>query len=624
MICLCISSFTIHAEEITCYPHPYQAPIQEKTLSEKIDASFGGIVERMVAVLFWNPFAFSITDEQGKPLLEPVKAKNKQGQTLAIVSIPIGKKMGGETIVHHLDACLDAKGNFQFNQSGYPWLTHWKLEQGNFVHDKPYFPADSFPVYLADEQRSIDREHRYLESLKPKTSGIPLVVLLLLFAGIFYTIWYKFINFRLFKHAIDCIRGIYDNPKDPGEISHFQALTAALSATVGLGNIAGVAVAIGLGGPGAVFWMMLLGFLGMTSKFHECTLGQMYRWIDSQGRVHGGPKYYLDRGLNELGYKSLGKILAGIFAIFCVGGSLGGGNMFQANQSFKAISGELTKFKWFADFQYLDWAIGIVLAILVGLVILGGIRRIGNVTAKLVPLMVFIYVGACLYIIMMHFTQLPAVFKLVFAEAFNLQAGVGGFVGVMVQGIKRAVFSNEAGIGSAAIAHAAAKTEEPIREGIVALLEPFIDTVVICAMSAFVLIVTGAYAHPDAGQGVEMMRFAFHSKLAWFPTILSLSVFFFAYSTMISWSYYGEKAWTYLFGHSSGSVNTYKIIFLICIVLGTVSSLDNVITFSDLMILAMAFPNILGGIWLAKKVRRALQEYMAKLKAGKFQRYGNH
>ena len=445
---------------------------------------------------------------------------------------------------------------------------------------------------------------------------IPLIVLILLLGSIFFTVYHGWLNVRGFKHAIDVTRGRFDNPEDPGEISHFQALTSALSATVGLGNIAGVAVAIKAGGPGAVIWMMIIGLFGMTAKFHECTLAQVYRKITPDGTVHGGPMYYLEIGLQERGLpRILAKGFAIVFAVFCIGGSFGGGNMFQANQATSAVQGLL------GSFGGSNLIIGCILSFLVALVVIGGIRRIGQVTEKVIPLMCGVYVLAGGVILIMNWAQLPAAVSLIFRSCVTPEAAFGGFVGVLVQGIKRAVFSNEAGVGSAAIAHAAAKTDEPVREGVVAMLGPFIDTVVICTMTALVVIVSGAYADPSAGDGVEMTRWAFANTLNWFPVILNVSVFLFAYSTMISWSYYGEKAWQYIFGQSQTAVMSYRVLFLLFIVLGAVSTLQNVIEFSDLMILSMAFPNVIGGMILAPRVKALLQDYWTRYQNGEFRTY---
>ncbi|MFO8040704.1 MAG: alanine/glycine:cation symporter family protein [Sodalinema sp.] len=434
--------------------------------------------------------------------------------------------------------------------------------------------------------------------------GIPLIVLWLIGGALFFTLRLKFINFRAFKHALYVIAGHYDNPDEEGELTHFQALSAALSATVGLGNIAGVAIAVQTGGPGAVFWMTLAGLFGMTSKFVECTLAQKYRTLSADGRVSGGPMYYLSRGLAQRGLRPLGQGLAVLFSILCIGGSLGGGNMFQANQSFSAVSDII---------PISDWAYGLILAFLVGLVIIGGIRRIGSVAAAIVPSMCLLYVLAALWIILTNISEVPSAFATIISGAFTPKAVEGGFIGVLIQGIRRAVFSNEAGIGSAAIAHAAARTKEPVREGIVALLEPFIDTVIVCNMTALVVVITGVYQDLDR-TGVDLTAAAFGTVIGWFPILLSLAVFLFAFSTMISWSYYGERAWTYLFGDQQTQI--YRVIFVLCVFVGAVVNLGSVLDFSDMMLLTMAFPNMLGGVILSNEVAADLQNYWDRLQRG--------
>ncbi|MBO0352292.1 alanine:cation symporter family protein [Phormidium pseudopriestleyi FRX01] len=441
--------------------------------------------------------------------------------------------------------------------------------------------------------------------------GIPLIVLWLISGAVYFTIRMGFINFRALKHAFFVIQGHYDDPSEAGEVSHFQALAAALSATVGLGNIAGVAIAVSVGGPGAMFWMTVAALFGMTSKFVECTLAQKYRIVLPDGRIAGGPMYYLSRGLAEKGMGQLGNIMASLFAILCIGAAFGGGNMFQANQSFVAVSGLFPTLP--------NWLYGLVLAFMVSLVIIGGISRIGNVAGALVPAMCTIYVAASLWIILMNLPAIPTAFARIFTEAFVPQAAYGGFLGVLVQGFRRSAFSNEAGLGSAAIAHAAARTEEPVREGIVALLEPFIDTVIICNMTALVVIITGEYANPNTAPGVETTSAAFASVISWFPIVLTLAVFLFAFSTMISWSYYGERSWTYLFGESSMII--YRIIYVFCVFLGTVINLGAILDFSDMMFFAMAFPNMLGGFLLADKVRADLDSYMLRLNSGEMPVY---
>ena len=441
---------------------------------------------------------------------------------------------------------------------------------------------------------------------------LPFIVFWLIAGATFFTLRFGFINIRAFRHAWVVTTGHYDDPDDPGEVTHFQALSSALSATVGLGNIAGVAVAVAMGGPGAVFWMIVAGFLGMSSKFTECTLGQMYREVGKDGHILGGPMRYLDRGLGQLGLPRLGRFLAILFALMCIGGSFGGGNMFQANQSYAQVANVLPFFAggWGA------LAYGFILAFLVGIVIIGGIRRIGQVAGFIVPVMCGIYLVAGLFIIITNFDQIGAAFGKIVGEAFTPKAGFGGLLGVLVTGFRRAAFSNEAGVGSASIAHSAAATDEPVREGIVALLEPFIDTILVCTMTGLVVVITGAY-ESGGEEGVLMTSKAFATVLPWFPKVLSLAVFLFAFSTMISWSYYGERCWTFLFGAQFSIV--YKVLFLAFVVFGSVLKLGNVIDFSDLMILGMSFPNILGAVLLSGKVSDALKSYWSRYKSGQMQ-----
>lgn len=437
---------------------------------------------------------------------------------------------------------------------------------------------------------------------------IKIVVLWLVLGAIFFTIYFRFVNFRLFKHAIDITRGKYDKKGSKGEVSHFQALVTALSGTVGLGNISGVAIAISLGGAGATFWMIIAGLLGMTSKFVECTLGVKYRQIDSKGEVSGGPMYYLAQGLANQNKATFGKILSVIFAILCVGGSIGGGNMFQANQSYAQLSNV------FPQFANNGFAFGVLLAIFVGIVIIGGIKKIANVTDKLVPLMVAIYLVFGLIIIGKNIFHIDEAFMKIIEGAFNIKALFGGAAGAIAVGFQRAAFSNEAGVGSAAIAHSAVKTDEPLTEGIVSLLEPFVDTVVICTMTALILIFTGFDTADASLTGSQLTSAAFSSVVPWFKYVLTISILFFAYSTMISWSYYGLKAWTFLFGETKKMKMTYNLIYLCFVVIGSSASLANVMEFSDMMILAMAFPNILGLYFLAAEIKHDLNKYLSNLK----------
>jgi len=488
----------------------------------------------------------------------------------------------------------------------------------------------------AQAQEGIDQ--RINEAIRPFADGVagfifssfsvgevqvPFVLVWLIFAATFFTLYFRFINFRAFRHGFQLVRGDYNDPLAAGEVTHFQALATALSGTVGLGNIAGVAVAVSLGGPGATFWMILAGLLGMSSKFVECTLGVKYRNEYTDGTVSGGPMYYLSKGLAERSdrLKTLGRVLAALFALFCIGGSFGGGNMFQANQSFKqlvAVTGGDAS--WLAD---KGWLYGVVIATLVGLVIIGGIQGIARVTSKIVPFMGVMYVSAGLVIIGLHLPDVPAAFAAILDGAFTAAGVSGGVIGVLIQGFKRAAFSNEAGIGSAAIAHSAVRTKRPVTEGFVALYEPFIDTVVVCTITALVIIVTGTWdPSVDPSQGVALTSEAFESTISWFPWVLTLAVLLFAFSTMISWSYYGLKAWTYLFGESLATDAVYKVLFLLFVVAGSSMQLGSVIDFSDAMIFAMAFPNVLGIYFLLPTVKRELDDYWADYKAGRLKKFG--
>ena len=470
-------------------------------------------------------------------------------------------------------------------------------------------------------------------------NGAPFVIILLVFSALFFTIYFGFPNIRFFGKAINVVRGKYDhvdlntsgNPdleidgdiKDTisdeskdGEVTHFQALATAVSGTVGNGNIAGVALAIALGGPGATFWMIICGLLGMSTKFVECTLGVQYRDVGEDGTVYGGPMYYLSKGLKEKGFSMLGKITAVLFAVFCIGGSFGGGNAAQSNQATIVLK---EMFGW--ESTSAGAIIGVVLAILVGIIIIGGIKRIASVTEKVVPFMAVLYLVACLYIIISNFSFVDDAFTLIFSEAFNPKAiGVGGVIGVLLVGFKRAAFSNEAGAGSASIAHSAVKTKYSASEGLVALLEPFIDTVVICTMTAIVIIITGRHTGYDL-EGAQLTSSAFESVISWFPMLLVVAIFLFAFSTMISWSYYGLKSWTYLFGKSKLTEYSYKLLFLIFIIIGSTVSLGAVIDFSDMMILAMAFPNILGLYMMSGEVRADLRDYLARVKSGAIKKF---
>ena len=443
-------------------------------------------------------------------------------------------------------------------------------------------------------------------------TAFPLIVGWLIVAAVVFTVYFGVVQLRKFGHAVSLVKGDYADPKDAGEVSHFQALATALSGTVGLGNIAGVAVAVSLGGPGATFWMILAGLLGMASKFTECTLGVKFRNEYADGTVSGGPMYYLSKGLAQRGNPGLGRVLAAIFAVCCIGGAVGGGNMFQANQAFQQVvnvTGGAGSFM--AD---KGWLFGLVLALIVGAVIIGGIKSIARVTEKVVPFMALIYLTAGVVIIFANVDKIGWAFGQIIDGAFRAEGVAGGVVGALIQGFKRAAFSNEAGIGSAAIAHSAVRTKEPVTEGYVSLLEPFIDTVVICTMTALVITISGQLG--SGLTGVELTSAAFATAFPWFPVVLAVAVILFAFSTMISWSYYGLKSWTYLVGENKTMEVVFKLFFCTCVVIGSSMTLGPVIDFSDSMIFAMAIPNVIGLYLLMPVVRREIDQYWRKIERG--------
>ena len=464
-----------------------------------------------------------------------------------------------------------------------------------------------------------------------QVGGYPFVILLLVGSAAFFTLYFGFPNIKYFSTAINVVRGKYDDlDKDEsadskdGEVSHFQALATAVSGTVGNGNIAGVALAIALGGPGATFWMIICGLIGMSTKFVECTLGVQYRDVDENGVVYGGPMYYLSRGLKEKGFETLGKITAVIFAICCIGGSFGGGNAAQSNQATVVVKQLLG-----LESTSAGAIIGIIMAILVGIIIIGGIKRIASVTEKVVPFMAVLYLMACTYILLINFSLIDNAISLIITEAFNPTAmGVGGVIGVLMVGFKRAAFSNEAGAGSASIAHSAVKTKYAASEGLVALLEPFIDTVVICTMTALVIVIFnfgGYFEYGGDGLGTVMidgMPFegagitsqAFAQYIPFSDVFLTVAVVLFAISTMISWSYYGLQSWKYLFGRGDLADITYKLLFCTFIVIGAAASMNSIWAFSDAMIFAMVFPNMVGLYFLFPVVKKELEKYLKAIK----------
>ena len=482
----------------------------------------------------------------------------------------------------------------------------------------------------------------------PGTS-IPTIIILLVGGALFFTIYFGFINIRRFPLAINVVRGRFDHVDDhevekkaavnvdngdgidtfkdhnqDGEVSHFQALATAVSGTVGNGNIAGVALAIAIGGPGATFWMILCGLIGMSTKFVECTLGVKYRDVGEDGTVYGGPMYYLTKGLKDRGFYLMGRFLAVTFALLCIGASFGGGNAAQSNQAAMQLVSSLGM-----EGGSARTIIGVIMMIFVGIIIIGGIKRIASVTEKIVPFMALLYVGACMYIIFTNFSFVDNAFAMIFTQAFNPQAGLGGLLGVLITGFRRAAFSNEAGAGSASIAHSAVKTKYAASEGLVALLEPFIDTVVICTMTALVIIIFNGdqtifnYGGENgvvmidgvAAEGAAITAAAFANYISFSGPFLTIAVVLFAISTMISWSYYGLQSWMFVFGKSKISDYTYKILFLLFIVIGAAGDMSAVWTFSDAMILALVFPNMIGLFFLFPKVKEELQGYLKAVRA---------
>lgn len=447
------------------------------------------------------------------------------------------------------------------------------------------------------------------------TAQVPLIVCWLIFGAFFFTGYLGFINVRGFKHAIDIVSGKFSDTTHAGEISHFQALTAAVSGTVGIGNIAGVAITVSAGGPGAIFWLVVAGLVGMTTKFVECTLGVKYRYISADGTVSGGPMYYLRSGLAKRGMPGFGKFLGMFYAISIVIGCLGIGNMFQSNQAYVQLlqvsGGEA------GALSGKGWLVGIVLAVLVGLIIIGGIKSIARVTVKLVPFMILLYIIGAVIVIGLNAERLPAAVTAILTGAFSMKGVTGGVLGIMIIGFQRAAFSNEAGIGSAAIAHSAVKTEEPLTEGFVSLLEPFIDTVVICTLTGLVLVTAFPTDHlmGSGVAGIELTSSAFQSSIPWSPVPLSIAAILFAFSTMLAWAYYGTKAWTYIFGEGKGKERVFSFIFCVFIVIGAAIKLDAILDFADALIFVMAIPNLIGLYIMAPEVKQDLKVYWAKHKA---------
>lgn len=574
--------------------HPLELELQINNISGDINDGFviadvyGGVTPY---TYYWSKQDVSLNSNTAKNITEG------QNYTLIVYDY------SGDSIVS--DVLVPTKSlNEKFNSALVPVVGF----MAKFIMADVFALLNIYDPVIHDENGNIVRH----PNGDPQTTSIPFIVVWLVLGATFFTIYLGFINFRGFKLAIQHVAGKYDKKEQKGEVSHFQALTTALSATVGLGNIAGVAIAIAIGGPGATFWMIVAGLLGMSTKFVECTLGVKYRTMNKEGVVSGGPMYYMNKAFKKRNIGGLGKVLAAIFAILIIGGSLGGGNMFQANQAFAQLSSMAPEISSYGAL------FGVVLAILVGVVVLGGIKSIAKVTDKIVPFMALLYVLTAFIIILMNIKNTGEAFSLIFHGAFSASALKGGVIGVMIVGFQRAAFSNEAGVGSASVAHSAVKTDEPVTEGLVSLLEPFIDTVVICTMTALVIIFTGFYTNPEGLSGVELTSAAFGSVFSWFPYLLVIAIMLFAFSTMISWSYYGLNGFKYLFGgiikNEKILRNVYYAIFLSFIVIGSASSLGAVIDFSDMMILSMAFPNIFALYVLSKEVKTDLKTYLKKIK----------
>lgn len=599
---------------------------EEAGIDKKIDEAVGDYTGWFVGMIFYQiPFG-TVEEEMNIVLSDPghYYTVMGEGDTLWLYDV---KEENDTLLVSNI---VVDKRNATHLETGVEKVI---VSGGDFKVAKADIPSDGIVPVVASASHT----------------NVFWVLIVLIGGAIFFTIYFGFVNVRRFATSIHIVRGKYDNLEEgghvessdtfpgstedviddniktariegdhgEGEVSHFQALTAALSATVGLGNIAGVAIALSIGGPGATFWMIVAGLLGMSSKFVECTLGVMYREIDEHGTVYGGPMYYLSKGLKQLNKGGLGKVLAVLFAIMCIGGSFGGGNMFQSNQAFvmfESVTGGDESFV-----HGYGWVFGLIMSVLVGIVIIGGIKKIAKVTDKIVPFMVGIYVLAALVILGMNFGQIPAAFGEIFNGAFTGAGITGGIIGVLIQGFKRAAFSNEAGIGSASIAHSAVKTKHPASEGLVALLEPFIDTVLVCTMTALVIVITNMNGDimtygTEIKEGVNATSSAFASQISWFPYVLAVAVILFAFSSMISWSYYGFQAWSYLFGKNKTTEYSYKLVFCVFTIIGAAASLGSVIDFSDAMIFAMMVPNIIGLILLSPKVREELSKYMKAIK----------
>jgi len=588
--------------------------IPTEAIAEVVNSKVQPAVDFLGAILFWDPFAaVGIYDPVVYTEYREIPIPDWKAGTTKVFSIKEWLVDDGQAIEagDKIAIIENEAGREQEIFSEVAGTLSYLALQGDEIFD----PNDQDDVIEQNAQMIARVKFDEPQPLKHPngeilTNSIPFIVIWLILGSIFFTFRLGFVNIRGFAHSLQLAKGKFDDPEAPGRITHFEAMATAVSATVGLGNIAGVAVAISLGGAGATFWMFCAGFFAMSLKFTECTLGVKYREIKEDGRIFGGPMHYLRYGLEKRNMKGLGKFLATLFAVLGVGASFGGGNMIQSNQAFKIVSDQLP----FLEGQ--GFLFGVGFAVLVGAVILGGINSIARVTGKVVPVMAIVYVLGCAVVIGVNIENIGAAFSAIYNGAFSANALKGGFIGVLIVGLQRAAFSSEAGVGSAAIAHSATKTNNPIADGFTSLVEPFIDTMVVCTMTALVLIFTGKHEIGGGMKGVELTSDAFGSVISWFPAVLALAVFLFAFSSMVSWSYYGMRSWTYLFGQSKKSEIIYKVMFLIFVVIGASVSLGAVLSFSDMMILAMSFPNIIGLYIMSSEVREDMKVYWDRLKNG--------
>lgn len=589
----------------------FEIPVE--SIPENFNSRVQPAVDVLASILFWDPFsAVGLYDPVAYTTHKEISIPNWDAQTndtfiLKKWLVPENKEVEEGDKIAIVETESGKESEVYSSASG---KLHYLAKEGGVI----YNPDDTEDVVEQGAQMlaqiKFDQPHPLLHPNGDKrTNPIPFIVIWLVIGSVFFTFRLGFVNIRGFRHAIDLAKGKFDDATAPGKITHFQAMTTAVSATVGLGNIAGVAVAISLGGAGASLWMFMAGFFAMSLKFVECTFGVKYRFINKEGRIFGGPMNYLKNGLEKRGLKGLGKILAALFAILGIGASFGGGNMLQSNQAFKIVSEQLPFLQghgfWF----------GVIFAILVGVVIIGGINSIARVTGKVVPFMAAVYIIGCLIVIGVNIENVGNAFSAIINGAFSADALKGGFIGVLIIGLQRAAFSSEAGVGSAAIAHSASKTRHPTADGFTSLVEPFIDTMVVCTMTALVLIFSGMHESDGLG-GVELTSSAFGSVISWFPAVLAFAVFLFAFSTMVSWSYYGMRSWTYLFGRSKKSEMVYKVLFLVFVITGASVSLGAVLDFADMMILAMSFPNIIGLYIMSGEISMDMKVYWRMLKDG--------